>query len=1331
MKRLMTILLILCTLLSTCTVDAESGTEILFFDSFDNKATSGSLWRSEAGNVDIKGCISDSSGVSKAEFKYNDNAIHSVIAGESTWSDYTLSVDMCFLELGIAGMFFRYESNTKHYLLQYSDSKLNLSKRDNSNKYQNIISEEFQLSPGKIVRIKIVANGDQIDIYADGEKLISVTDSSLPSGKIGLRTYSGHVSFDNIAVYTGDTEPRVLPIKPDSYYEPVDVSGINKFYYVSPDGDDSNDGSIDAPFKSIGKARNVIKASGVPDGGVMVYLRGGEYYLEDGEYFYEGSGGREGSPVVYSSYPGEHASLTGALRFEEDGLVEIPDEVIDKLPIPNGVLAFDLAKMGITQIDDRTVESNYYSLFYDDVELTPARWPNNDWARTGKIMERGSRPGFGETDDRGFEFLLLEPRPQRWTNDGNIWMYGAWSREWKYTNVQVAEFSNNAGSVITVQPSTYGAEQGMPYYYYNVLEELDTPGEWYIDKSRGMIYVYPPDNADINGFSLSTSKNSLLRIANTQNIVFQNLDIKFGRSNGVDISTSNNIVLQGCRVFGFSQTGVTIKGRNCGFLNGEIRNNGSSGIFVTSTTADRKLLDNSRNFCVNSFISDCGKNDNSYVAIVSGMGNMFVNNYVSDGNNGGILFGGNENTIAYNEVSDVCKLVNDGGAIYATGRDFTQRGNKVMYNYIHDVNGSSRKNLVGPSGIYLDAMMSGTKVYGNTIVRTTLPILMGGGRDNEIVNNFFLQSTENSTYSIVADQRGVDTSEYEDQGTVWDRVVSSLQTSYDSMPCTSDVWAEKYPTLANVWDDEPRLPKYNIITDNFVYSHEEPQIAEMVAECGTVSENIEISDTNGFVGYETDDYSLDIESDFYNQSETLRNTSFKEVGLSSDHKVGDFYLLYPYDDTVIRNKDCFLSWSNASGADAYRVEVARDAAFEDVVLDDETNETFYMLPEQESDTKFYWRVTACPDSESFGNINKTSCVKSFYTMTDRELLDEMLADAKELFNTAVNMDPLPMDRVELNKFRAAIDDAEKSSGTGNDGELRQMLAGATSDFCESYSAQMAPFYSFRDDFNNLDVGDSPAYDDVRGGVESVQLSPGDNALLLRDDSSAIYPVLIKQTEPITGVGRFSFRIMPGQRNGFVYVKLRQVTSTTYFDPIVFVIQDGGMMVNNTSMCAFQANVWYKVDVDVDAEKKIFSVSVNGVEKITDMPFEGADFINAIVFTGNTYTGYNYLDDIVVEVYSGELKPVYDPEMLSNMCSFECIVLNNRHILNLSENEISGTRYTASYKPDGQLLNVLSTPLSIAPGGTAEPEPITEDCRIMFWNDKCLPLSAVKDFVGLP
>ena len=104
-----------------------------------------------------------------------------------------------------------------------------------------------------------------------------------------------------------------------------------------------------------------------------------------------------------------------------------------------------------------------------------------------------------------------------------------------------------------------------------------------------------------------------------------------------------------------------------------------------------------------------------------------------------ILFGGNDLRFERNEISHVCEESNDAGAIY-TGRNWTARGNVVKQNYLHDISGFRGRGCVG---VYLDDMLSSVDIVENLFVNVTRAAMIGGGRDNNVVNNIFVDCNPN------------------------------------------------------------------------------------------------------------------------------------------------------------------------------------------------------------------------------------------------------------------------------------------------------------------------------------------------------------------------------------------------------------------------------------------------------------------------------------------------------------------------------------------------------------------------------------------------------------
>lgn len=80
-------------------------------------------------------------------------------------------------------------------------------------------------------------------------------------------------------------------------------------YYIATDGNDNNDGTEQAPFLTLEKARDTIRElkddEGLPDGGVTVYLREGRYERPLSFDLEEQDSGEVDKPIVYAAYPGE------------------------------------------------------------------------------------------------------------------------------------------------------------------------------------------------------------------------------------------------------------------------------------------------------------------------------------------------------------------------------------------------------------------------------------------------------------------------------------------------------------------------------------------------------------------------------------------------------------------------------------------------------------------------------------------------------------------------------------------------------------------------------------------------------------------------------------------------------------------------------------------------------------------------------------------------------------------------------------------------------------------------------------------------------------------
>src|SRR5439155_13926147 len=115
---------------------------------------------------------------------------------------------------------------------------------------------------------------------------------------------SRHNIFFIISIILSQTVTAVGQLSP--------ISGSQATFFVSPSGNDSNSGSEQAPFRTLDRARSAVRTINANmSGDIYIYLRNGRYYLSNSFLLDLRDSGTNGHKVIYSSYPGETASISG------------------------------------------------------------------------------------------------------------------------------------------------------------------------------------------------------------------------------------------------------------------------------------------------------------------------------------------------------------------------------------------------------------------------------------------------------------------------------------------------------------------------------------------------------------------------------------------------------------------------------------------------------------------------------------------------------------------------------------------------------------------------------------------------------------------------------------------------------------------------------------------------------------------------------------------------------------------------------------------------------------------------------------------------------------
>jgi hypothetical protein len=416
--------------------------------------------------------------------------------------------------------------------------------------------------------------------------------------------------------------------------------------------------------------------------------------------------------------------------------------------------------------------------------MTLARWPNE-----GQFDKLAGFPaGSGKNDDHGGNigdlpggFLYAGDRPNRWQDTSDLWVHGYWAWDWANSYERVTELDRERHFIRTAPPhGLYGFRKGQRFYFVNVLEELDQPGEWFLDRKAGVLYFWPPDGSPSAEVTLSLLDQPLLKLTDAAHITFRGLILEATRANAVEIrgGTSNRIA--GCLIRNIGNSGVVIEG---GFGHGvascDLFDTGDGGVSLTG--GDRQTLQPGGHFVENSHFQRQGRWSKCYVPAIAmtGVGLRASHNLIHDHPHCAILFWGNDHLMEFNDIHHIALETGDVGAIY-TGRDYSFRGNRIRHNYIHETGGVG----MGSMGVYMDDCVSGTEVFGNVFYMVHWAMFIGGGRDHRVENNLFVDCDP----AVRADARGLDKSP------VWRGMVDDfMRKQLAAVPAA--LYRERYPAI--------------------------------------------------------------------------------------------------------------------------------------------------------------------------------------------------------------------------------------------------------------------------------------------------------------------------------------------------------------------------------------------------------------------------------------------------------------------------------------------------------------------------------------------------------
>lgn len=539
-------------------------------------------------------------------------------------------------------------------------------------------------------------------------------------------------------------------------------------FFVSPAGDDRWSGRLplpnqertDGPFATLRRARDAVRElkarMGRPEGPVIVFLRGGTYFLDEPLVLTAEDSGTSSCPVVYSAYPGEVPVISGGRRISGWRQATLNGREVWSVEIPEA----------------RDRGWVFRELWVNGQRRVRARHPNRGYLSVLGV------PGVDENTpwyegQRSFRFRQGDLKAWPDVTSAEVVVMNRWVE----SRLPVEEMNEVEGIVTFSKSSVFRLEVGDPYYVENALEFLDSPGEWYLDPVAGVLYYIPTQQEDFSSSDvIAPLSPQLLRLEGdlksgllVSNVVFSGLTFSHtewalppessgfaqaavGVPASVYCEGASNCVFELCKFTQMGTYGLEFSrgSKNNLVSNCEFSDLGAGGIKIgEQVVRDSEAEQTHNNKVLNCTIRDGGLLFHSAVGIWVGQSynNTISHNHVYNFYYTGISVGwtwgygkslARGNVIESNYVHHIgVRLDGDGpilsdmGCIYTLG---VQPGAVIRFNLFHSVAGLR----YGGWGIYLDEGSSNILVENNIVYNTS----HGGfhqhyGRENVVRNNIF------------------------------------------------------------------------------------------------------------------------------------------------------------------------------------------------------------------------------------------------------------------------------------------------------------------------------------------------------------------------------------------------------------------------------------------------------------------------------------------------------------------------------------------------------------------------------------------------------------------
>lgn len=703
----------------------------------------------------------------------------------------------------------------------------------------------------------------------------------------------------------GDSRQGALESGPD-HNTPVNL-------YVNGSANASGqNGSKEHPYTTIEAARNDIRQMKrpLPQGGVTVWVKGGQYHLSSTLEWTANDSGTASAPIIYRSMAGEKVSLTNGKTVNPSDWQPLDAAArsrVNPAVNPSQLVQLDVRKLGFrnstgfTGGDYFTEKWGILQLIVNDAMQPISQWPNRNDATAG--LRNGWAVASGILNERSFFYdpsqntdTSSEGRMVRWqkaiASGHDVYLQGFWRTVWSPVTIRLKQIEEGSRTLHLSQTPAGGigskfsaaadeSSGSNPYRVgdgseewrlLNLLEEVDQPGEWALDFKDGKIYYYPSKPLNQSTTVIADDTDPIINIKGASHLKFIGFELKNGMGNGITMQNTNHITLAGLTIRNMSNGGITdIGGSNNMIQSNDVYDTGSFGISV-SKAGNRDKLQSSNTRITNNHIYNTGILVHLEPLIIrESVGMRIDHNLLHDVPKDAIRYTySNKLLFEYNEIHNTGLVEGDTGAVY-TAQDWSSYSNVLRYNMIHH---NRRSN-----GFYADGGSSGNTYQNNIIQDTKRAFIIENGHHNVATGNLLINA---NTMEINDRSASLDYS----LNSTYAKLLRSFKPTTGAWKEYGEALGKQYGLKGNLWNYvlsskwNPQYPNGSKLNNNVIIGNTSIKLPKKGDVSATGNATIQSIQNAGFYNYSN----LDLRT---NNSTILKkfpslNKVISEIGLYKD-----------------------------------------------------------------------------------------------------------------------------------------------------------------------------------------------------------------------------------------------------------------------------------------------------------------------------------------------------------------------------------------------------------------------------------------------------------------